>query len=130
MNNYTVFPQEFQEQYLYTYILAMYTKIYLKKINLQFSQGININKTRKEFIKFTQTLWINEVTLEETGTLFFQYLKEVLELKSMYFDTKNKYDILYKEMNIEKSAKNNMLIVLLLVAALAVNIINIWFLPK
>ncbi len=127
MNNYTVFPQEFQEQYLYTYILAMYTKIYLRKINLEFRQGINIKKTRKEFIKFTQTLWINEVTLEETGSLFYQYLKDVLELKNMYFDTKNKYDILYKELNIEKSAKNNMAIVMLLIAAILINIINIFF---
>ena len=130
MNNYTVFPEEFQQQYLYTYILAMYTKIYLRKIDLEFRQGTNIKKTRKDFIKFTQTLWINEVTLEDTGSLFYQYLKDVLELKTSYFDTKNKYDILYKEMNIEKSAKNNMLIVLLLVAALAVNIINIFFLGK
>ena len=127
MNNFTVFPQEFQEQYLYTYILALYTKIYLKKINLEFKQGIQLKKTRKEFIKFTETLWINEVTLQDTGSLFNQYLKEVLELKNMYFDTKNKYDILYKEMNIEKSAKNNAFIVLLLLAAVAMNIINILF---
>ena len=33
-------------------------------------------------------------------------------------------------MNIEKSAKNNMLIALLLVGALVLNIINIWFLPN
>ena len=130
INNYTVFPQEFQEQYLYTYILAMYTKIYLKKINLDFSQGINVNKARKEFIDFTQTLWINEVTVEDTGSLFFQYIKDILELRGTYLDTKNKYDILYKEMNIEKSAKNNMMTVLLLVIALILNIINIWFLPK
>ena len=26
MNNYTVFPQEFEEQYLYTYILNIYKK--------------------------------------------------------------------------------------------------------
>ena len=127
MNNFTLFPQEFQEQYLYTYILALYTKIYLKKINLEFKQGIQLKKTRKEFIKFTETLWINEVTLQDTGSLFNQYLKDVLELKNMYFDTKNKYDILYKEMNIEKSAKNNALIVLLLLAAVAINIINILF---
>ena len=130
MNNYTVFPEEFQQQYLYTYILAMYTKIYLRKIDLEFRQGTNIKKTRKDFIKFTQTLWINEVTLEDTGSLFYQYLKDVLELKTSYFDTKNKYDILYKEMNIEKSAKNNVVIVLLLLAALAVNVINIFFLGK
>ena len=74
----------------------MYTKIYLKKINLEFRQGTKIKKTRKEFIKFTQTLWINEVTLEDTGSIYYQYLKEVLELNPIYFDTKNKYDILYK----------------------------------
>lgn len=130
MNNYTVFPQEFQEQYLYTYILAMYTKIYLKKINLEFRQGTNIKKARKEFINFTQTLWINEVTLEDTGSLYYQYLKDVLELNTIYFDTKNKYDILYKEMNIEKSARNNMLIAILLLLAVILNVISIWFLPK
>ena len=130
MNNYTVFPQEFQEQYLYTYILAMYTKIYLKKIDLDFRQGTKVKKTRKEFIKFTQTLWINEVTLEDTGSLFYQYLKEVLELKNIYFDTKNKYDVLYKEMNIEKSAKNNAIITILLAITLIINAINILFLAK
>ena len=130
MNNYTVLPKEFEEQYLYTYIMAIYTKIYLRKINLEFRQGTNINKTRNEFIKFTKELWINEVTLDDTGSLFYQYLKDVLELKTTYYDTKNKYDILYKEMNIEKSAKNNMAIVLLLLTALILNIINIWFLPK
>ena len=130
MNNYTVFPQEFQEQYLYTYILAMYTKIYLKKINLEFRQGTNIKKARKEFINFTQSLWINEVTFEDTGSLYYQYLKDVLELNTIYFDTKNKYDILYKEMNIEKSARNNMLIAILLLLAVILNVISIWFLPK
>ena len=130
MNNYTVFPQEFQEQYLYTYILAMYTKIYLKKINLEFRQGTNIKKARKEFINFTQTLWINEVTFEDTGSLYYQYLKDVLELNQIYFDTKNKFDILYKEMNIEKSARNNMLIAILLLLAVILNVISIWFLPK
>ena len=78
---------------------------------MEFCQGLNIGKTRKEFIEFTQTLWINEVTLEDTGSLFYQNLKEVLELNTSYFDTKNKYDILYKEMNIETSAKNNIAII-------------------
>ena len=59
MNNYTIFPHDFEEEYLYSYILAIYTKLYLKKINLEFRQGIKVNKTRKEFIDFTQSLWIN-----------------------------------------------------------------------
>lgn len=130
INNYTILPKEFEEQYLYTYILAIYTKIYLKKINLEFKQGTKVNQTRKEFIKFTQTLWINEVTLEDTGSLYFQYLKEVLGLNEMYYDTKNKYDILYKELNIEKSIKVNIAIAVLLVLTLGVNIFTIFFLTK
>ncbi len=130
INNYTKFPQEFEEQYLYTYILAMYTKIYLTKINLDFKQGYNVKKARKEFVEFTQTLWVNDVTSEDTGSLYYQNLKEVLELNSIYFDTKNKYDILYKEMNIEKSAKNNVAITIILIITLIINAINILFLGK
>lgn len=130
MNNYTIFPHLFEEQYLYTYILAIYTKIYLTKINLNFRQGTNINKVRKEFIDFTQTLWVNEVTSEDTGSLYYQNLKEVLDLNTIYFDTKNKYDILYKEMNIEKSAKNNVAITIILIITLIINAINILFLGK
>lgn len=130
INNYTVLPQKFEQQYLYTYILALYTKIYLKKINLEFRQGTKIKKTRKEFIKFTQTLWINEVTSEDTGSIFFQYLKDVLELNEIYFDTKNKYDILYKELNIEKNTKINRIVVLLLILALIINTITISLILK
>lgn len=125
INNYTVFPQEFEEQYLYTYILAIYTKIYLKKINLEFRQGNRVKKTRKEFIKFTQTLWINEVTSDDTGSLFFQHLKDVLELDEIYFDTKNKYDILYKELNIEKNTTINIVISVLLIVTLIMNALNV-----
>ena len=130
INNYTKFPLAFEEQYLYTYILAIYTKIYLTKINLDFRQGTDVKKARKEFIEFTQMLWVNEVTAEDTGSLYYQNLKEVLELNSIYFETKNKYDILYKEMNIEKTAKNNMVITIILIITLIINAINILFLGK
>ncbi len=130
INNYTVLPQEYQEQYLYTYILAIYTQIYLKKINFEFRQGTRIKQTRKEFIKFTQTLWINEVTSEDTGSLYFQYLKDVLELNSLYFETKNKYDILYKELNIEKNNKINVAVSALLIVALIINAISILLIFK
>ena len=110
--------------------MAIYTKIYLRKINLDFKQGIDVKKARKEFIYFTQNLWINEVTLDDTGSLFYQNLKDVLELNSIYFDTKNKYDVLYKEMNIEKTAKNNVAIIAILLVTLIINLINILFLGK
>ena len=62
--------------------------------------------------------------------MFYQYLKDVLEIEQLYDDTKNKYDILYKEMNIEKTAKNNVIITLILVITLIINAINIIFLAR
>ena len=47
MNNYTIFPQQFEEQYLYTYILAMYTKIYLTKI-IHLKYLLQLMKMRQE----------------------------------------------------------------------------------
>ena len=87
-----------------------------------------MKKTRKEFIKFTQTLWINEITSDDTGSLFFQYLKDVLELDKIYFNTKNKYDILYKELKIEKNTKINILISILLILTIIFNLLNIFYL--
>ena len=68
--------------------------------------------------------------MDDTGSLFYQKLKEVLELNSIYFDTKNKYDVLYKEMNIERTAKNNVAIIGILLVTLVINLINILFLGK
>ena len=62
MNNYSIFPEEFETQYFYTYILNLYKKIYLNKLNVEFSNSKNINSTRKKFIEFTKTIWIQEIT--------------------------------------------------------------------
>ena len=130
MNNYTILPEEYETQYFYTYILALYQKIYLKKIALEFKNSADISKTRKKFIQFTKNLWIQEITEDEIGTLFYHKLKEVFELDNLYYDIKNKYDVLYKEFNIEKNAKYNIIIAVILIASLVFNILNFWALTK
>ena len=42
----------------------------------------------------------------------------------MYEETKNKYDILYKELNIEKNRKSTIIIAIILVASLIFNVLN------
>lgn len=124
INNYTVLPHEYENQYLYTYILILYMKIYLKVINSEFKTGTNINKTRKKFIDFTKNIWIQEMTNDDIGTLYYHNLKEVLELDNIYLDLKNKYDILYKELNIEKNMRANAIIVIILGISLVFNVLN------
>ncbi len=124
MNNYTILPHEYENEYLYTYILALYMKIYIKLINLELKQGVEVKKARKKFIDFTKNLWIQEITIDEIGTLFYHNLRNVLELDNLYIETKNKYDVLYKEMNIEKNTTANKVIIFILLVSLIINILN------
>ena len=44
--NYTKLPYEFENQYLYTYIIELYKKIYLRKIGLEYKKEKTQNKYR------------------------------------------------------------------------------------
>jgi len=124
MNNYTIFPEEFENQYFYTYILNLYKKIYLRKLNIEFSNTKNVKSTRKKFIEFTKKVWIQEITQDEAGTIINHRLNDVLELETLYAYTKNKYDILYKDLNIEKNSKITIVLAITLLVTVVMNIVN------
>lgn len=124
MNNYTILPEEYENQYFYTYLFHLYKKIYLKKIELELKNIATIEKARKKFVEFTKTLWIQEITEEETGTLMSDKLQEVLELDKTYREVKDKYDVLYKEKNFQKERKTTMIIGVILGISVLLNIIN------
>lgn len=124
MNNYTILPAEYENAYLYTYILALYKKFYLKKLSLEFKEVSKVRKTRKKFISFTKKMWITEVTDDESGTMLYHKLKDVLELDELYYKVKGEYDIYYKELNIEKNRMMTISIAIILVTSLIFNILN------
>lgn len=124
INNYTVLPYQFENQYLYTYILALYLKVYIKKINFNFKSGKNLDATRKEFVEFTKKLWVQEITSDDMGSLIFQNMKNVLETEKIYNEVKNKYDILYREFRIEENEKASKIIVTILLITLFINLVN------
>jgi hypothetical protein len=130
MNNYTILPSEYENQYFYTYILNLYKKIYLKKIEIELKDIMKIKKARKKFVEFTKNLWIQEITEDETGTLLNDKLQEVFELDKLYGEVKNKYDIFYKELNIEKERKSTIIIAIILVISLILNVLNFIALQK
>ena len=130
MNNYTILPEEYENQYFYTYIINLYKKIYLKKLENDFKNRNNIKRTRKKFIEFTKKMWIQEITDDETGTLLNHKLQEVFELEKLYAEVKNKYDVLYKELNIERNRNSLIIISVILVISLILNILNFVVLTK
>lgn len=124
--NYTKLPHSFERELLYTYILELYKKIYIKKINNDFKQ---INKTkdaRKEFIDFTQNIWIEETTNNDIGNTLCNKWKEQLKTEKLYAELKDKYDTLYKNANIESTNKVNKGILAILIILLLLNIISIF----
>lgn len=125
INNYTILPEEYENQYFYTYIFNLYKKIYLRKIEVEFKDKMTLKKARRKFIEFTKDLWIQEITEDETGTLLNDKLQEIFELEKLYNQVKYKYDIFYKELNFEKERKTTILIAVILGISLFLNIINI-----
>ena len=106
------------------YIVAVLTFFYYNKLGFEFSNSKNVKKARKKFIEFTKKIWIQEITEDEAGTIINHRLNEVLELDSLYLSTKNKYDVLYKDLNIEKNSKSTIIIAFILLASLIFNIMN------
>ena len=124
MNNYTILPDEFESKYLYTYILNLYKKIYIKKLKLEFSKPQDILKTRKKFVQFTKELWVQEITEDEIGSWLNHEISKKLEIDRLYLEVKNEYDILYKNMKIEKNSKIMIFLTIILIFLLIFNIIK------
>ena len=80
--------------------------------------------TRDKFIKFTKELWVGEVTNDDVGTNIYKKTRQVCEIFKLYEEVKNKFDIAYKELNIEKVSKVNKIILVILGISLTLNIIN------
>ena len=130
ISNYTVLPEEFENQYFYTLILSLYKKIYLKSIREKLNSIKRVKQGRKEFIEFSRKLWINEITENETGNLFNNEFSEKLEVDKLYENVKDKFELLYREYNIEKSRKTTIILVGILVVTLIFNLWNFFMLYK
>ena len=127
--NYTKLPYEFENQYFYTYIIELYKNIYLKKIAVEYKKN-KTQETRKKFINFSKNIWIQEITSQNEGNNFAKNWNKVLELETEYKEVKNKYDLMYKESELEKNEKINKIILVVLFISLMLNIINFCILLK
>jgi len=122
--NYTTLLYEYENEYLYTLIINLYQKIYLKKISNQLKGKKDINDTSKCFTRFTEEVWYGEITNSETGSLFYSNWRKVFELDPLYEEIKNKYDVIYKQLTMNSSYNINKAIFITLIISLVLNIIN------
>ena len=123
--NYTKRQREFERQYLYQYIFNLYKKISLKKLNYDLQKKNMLNQFKEEFEKFIQAAGIEEITNDNIGSQLECEWTRVLKINTIYLQLKNKYDMLYKNSNIEKNASTNKTIVVILVVLVIMNLISI-----
>ena len=125
-DNYTKLPFEYENKYLYHYIFNIYKKIYLKKLIYEFNMSNNFEKIKEQFINFTKFIWIQEITNNELGISIEEKERESLLLEETYLRLKNKYDILYKNYNIERIAKGNKIIAIIVIGIFIVTLMNLF----
>ena len=101
----------------------------MKKIAVEYKKN-KTQETRKKFINFSKNIWIQEITSQNEGNNFAKNWKKVLELETEYKEVKNKYDLMYKESELEKNEKINKIILVVLFISLVLNIINFCILLK
>ena len=130
INNYTKILFDYENEYLYTLIISLYQRNYLKKIEIGFKNKDDLNNVLKMFYKFTNDLWYPEITNSLTGTMYYNKWKEIFELKDIYNQIKNRYETMYKELNIENDTKTNKTLAIALVVSLLLNVINFIIVAK
>ena len=123
--NFTTLPFEYENEYLYTYIIALYQKIFIRKLNTEFKEYQKITELRKDFITFTNVVWEKEVTLDDSGSKYYESLKKALELDELYDEIQNKYEVIYKDLNIEKNNRYFTILIMLLIFSMTLNLINV-----
>ena len=123
IENYTKFPELYENQYLYTYIIALHQKYYLKRLNLELKT--NTKLAIKRFINFTNNIWISEITADSFGQKIYKRCKEKINSDEIFFEVKNKYDIFYKKLKIKKNKKINITLIILLLISLIIGGANL-----
>ena len=125
IKNYTNLLFKYENEYLYTLIISLYQRIYLKKINMKFKSKKEIKETMRKFTEFTKNAWLNEITNSETGTGFYNNWEKVYELKELYNEIKMRFDVVYKEASIDKNFILNKILLICLGVSIFLNIFNL-----
>ncbi len=126
--NFTVVPQKFESEYLYMYILILYKKMTLNKLNYQFKNGFK--EAEKGFLDFTKRLWIQDITNEEFGKRLEKVWNEKLDIENTFAKLKSEYDVTYKKYNVEELNKNNIVTLVIVAVILVINVLAIWIAQK
>ena len=79
---------------------------------------------RKKIIRELLNRTDQEFTDEEVGSWINLEISKKLEINKLYFDVKNQFDVLYKNMKVERNSKITLVLMAILVVTLIFNVLN------
>ena len=96
--NFTVLPRDYETKMLYTYIITLYQKLFLVMISKELTSENNKKQKlgRIKFNDFISKMWYNEITLSEKGSIYYEYLKKILEINKTFDETQLKYKLIFR----------------------------------
>lgn len=126
--NYTTLPITYENEYFYLYIMALYEKLYLKKIFIDLKN--NTKNAKTEYIDLKTHIIENNVTNDYNGNILYNNYRKALKLDELLEEIKMLFDLEYKKLDIDKAKKTNKILFAILLASLLLNIINFIILLK
>ncbi|MCI9177831.1 MAG: hypothetical protein HFJ28_04590 [Clostridia bacterium] len=130
IKNYTSLLFNYETEQLYHYLYHLHQKIYLKKLNYEFTKTKNFNKIRKKFLNFAKKDWIYEVTNDVKGSILESYYRKAQKLDETFLKLKKQYDLLYKDYEITKTKKHGKKIMIAISLLIIINLFGIWLTIK
>lgn len=109
----------------YAYILELYKMIYLNRIQKEIQNENLFDKTRNNFVDFTEKVYNIEVTDKKSGLDLCKKWSKSLKLEEAYLKIDNEFDLLYKNNKLNYNKNLTRWSIILFVIAIIIGIINL-----
>lgn len=126
IQNYTSLLYEYENVQLYHFIYYLHQKIHLNKLNYEIKQARNFENIKSRFINFAKKDFIYEITNNSNGIILDKYYRREQNLDENFIRIKAKYDLLYKEYEIDKTNRRHKWIAIIIGIIIAINLIKLW----
>ena len=130
IENYTKLPHSFENEYLYTYIIALYKKIYLQITQYQLEKTKNPFNILKKIDKFIKKIELSEITEDEFGKEFYKYTQEKIGYNETYKRIKDWRQIIKQNKAYKKVKTRDKILKIVILILAIINIILLWKLKQ
>lgn len=114
---------KYERAHLYAYIIQLYKAVFLNKVNKEIGVEDTFDRTRKEFVEFTQNIFNVQIT--DKDKICDSWARD-LEIDRLYIMDENQFDLMYKNKKLNENSAKLTIIVGLFVVLIIVGILILY----